>query len=101
MKWDASVRGRIGYLVKPDLLVYGTGGIAWQSIDVSGTCENTLSDPTCLLSPPFGAKTQTDRSILTGWTLGAGIEREHRDERRHALTPDVHPSGPCDPGPSR
>jgi outer membrane immunogenic protein len=76
LTWDASARGRVGYLVQPDLLVYATGGIAWQSIYVSGTCESTLSDPTCLVSPPFAGKTQLDRSILSGWTLGAGVERE-------------------------
>jgi outer membrane immunogenic protein len=73
--WDASVRGRVGYLVTPTLLLYGTGGIAWQSIDVSATCESTLADPLCLVFPPLGAKTQTDRAVLTGWTVGAGVER--------------------------
>jgi outer membrane immunogenic protein len=72
--WDASLRGRVGYLATPSLLLYGTGGIAWQRLEVSGTCENTLADPVCLVSPPFAAKTQTDRSTRAGWTLGAGVE---------------------------
>jgi outer membrane immunogenic protein len=27
--WLGSARGRLGYLVTPDLLLYGTGGLAW------------------------------------------------------------------------
>ncbi len=74
--WDASLRGRAGYLVMPELLVYGTGGAAWQRVQVSGTCANTLDDPLCLVSPPFTVKTQTDRYTRTGWTLGAGVEHK-------------------------
>ncbi|UTD25854.1 outer membrane protein [Bradyrhizobium sp. WD16] len=74
--WDVSLRPRVGYLVTPETLVYGTGGVAWQSIEVSGTCANTLADPVCLISPPFAVKTQTDRHVLTGWTIGGGIERK-------------------------
>ena len=38
MLWDASARGRLGYLVTPDLLIYATGGVAWQNIEASGQC---------------------------------------------------------------
>jgi len=74
--WDASLRPRVGYIVMPETLIYGTAGIALQGIEVSGTCANTLDDPLCLNSPPFAAKTQTDRHTLTGWTVGGGIERK-------------------------
>jgi outer membrane immunogenic protein len=72
--WDAALLGRVGYLVTPKLLVYGTGGIAWQSMVVSATCESTLTDPVCLAAPPFAAKTDSQRSTLAGWTIGAGVE---------------------------
>jgi outer membrane immunogenic protein len=74
--WDAGLRARAGYLVMPDMLIYATGGVTWQNIEVSGTCSNTLSDPVCLVSPPFAVKTQTDRYTATGWTLGGGVERK-------------------------
>ena len=74
--WDASLRPRVGYLVMPETLVYGTAGVAVQSIEVSGTCANTFADPVCLFSPPFAVKTQTDRHTLAGWTVGGGIERK-------------------------
>lgn len=35
LNWSASVRGRLGYLVAPALLVYGTGGAAWADFDVT------------------------------------------------------------------
>lgn len=50
--WWGTVRGRAGYLVMPDLLVYGTGGLAYQ-----------------LNSPPFNTHGNT-----VGWTAGGGIE---------------------------
>lgn len=74
--WDASLRPRVGYLVMPEMLVYGTAGVALQRIDVSGTCANTFDDPLCLFSPPFAVKTQTDGHTLAGWTIGGGIEHK-------------------------
>jgi outer membrane immunogenic protein len=74
--WDAGLRARAGYLVMSDMLIYATGGVTWQAIEVSGTCSNTLSDPVCLVSPPFAVKTQADRYTATGWSLGGGVERK-------------------------
>jgi outer membrane immunogenic protein len=74
MRWDASARGRLGYLVSPNVLIYGTGGIAWQNIRDSATCQNSLTDAVCptLAGSPFS--TVTNNSIRTGWTVGAGID---------------------------
>ena len=74
MKWDASARGRLGYLVTPSLLIYGTGGIAWQSMTESATCQNGLADAVCpvLAGNPFS--TVTSSSVRTGWTVGGGID---------------------------
>ena len=74
LKWDASARARLGYLVSPNLLLYGTGGIEWQRMNASAACANTSVDPICLNSPPFAFKTQTNATTLNGWTLGAGAE---------------------------
>ena len=74
MKWDASARGRIGYLVSPNVLFYGTGGIAWQSIQGSATCQNSVTDAVCpgLAGSPFS--TATNSTVRTGWTVGGGID---------------------------
>jgi outer membrane immunogenic protein len=45
--WDASLRARLGHMITPDLLIYGTGGVAWQEIVSSGTCQHSLPNPQC------------------------------------------------------
>jgi outer membrane immunogenic protein len=72
--WDASLRGRLGFLVTPSFLVYGTGGAAWQHIDATSTCSTTTSTfSEC--APGFLAPSViTDSTTKLGWTVGAGIE---------------------------
>jgi outer membrane immunogenic protein len=72
--WDASARGRLGYLVSPNLLAYGTGGAAWQSIEASATCQHSAPDPLCLVLPGNPFSTATNSVVRTGWTIGAGLE---------------------------
>jgi outer membrane immunogenic protein len=62
--WDGSVRGRLGYLVNPTWLVYGTGGEAWQRIQAISTCSS--------LCP--GGSTGTTSGTKSGWTVGGGVE---------------------------
>jgi outer membrane immunogenic protein len=74
MGWDASARARLGYLVLPSLLVYGTGGIAWQNFQTSATCQHSGPDPICfsMLGNPF--VTATNDATRAGWTIGGGLE---------------------------
>ena len=65
--WDASLRGRVGYLVTPATLVYATGGLAWQHYDVTSTCVSIV----CNGATPAVVSNSTTR---TGWTLGGGLE---------------------------
>jgi outer membrane immunogenic protein len=76
--WDASARARVGYLVTPDLLVYATGGAAWQRVEATSTCgpHNELS---CVGNSFFGfnalfTNSVTDARTKLGWTVGGGIE---------------------------
>ena len=74
--WDANFRARLGYLITPDLLAFATGGVALQEVEISGGCRTALWDPLCA-GPPFGnnkTKSQTNTSLLLGWTAGAGLE---------------------------
>jgi outer membrane immunogenic protein len=76
LKDDFSVRLRGGYLVTPDILVYGTGGVAFQRVEGSMNCvgnRNPVS-PACFISTPPGGPSQTDASWRPGWTVGAGLE---------------------------
>lgn len=67
LSWFGTVRGRVGVLVNPTLLLYGTGGLAYGGIKVSGNFNDTFCDPACPRS--YGNST-----IKIGWTAGAGIE---------------------------
>jgi outer membrane immunogenic protein len=64
----ATLRGKIGYLVTPDFLVYGTGGLAY------GGMSSTMS----ILQPGVGLDGGSGRSgaftARVGWSAGAGVE---------------------------
>ena len=69
--WDASARGRLGFLVTPTTLVYATGGAAWQHFDVTSTCVSTNSLAGCAGFTPAVVSSTTTKA---GWTIGGGIE---------------------------
>jgi outer membrane immunogenic protein len=91
-KWDASARGRVGFLATPATLLYVTGGAAWQRFEVTSTC-NVGGGNGCgnLIPAVF-----TNAATKAGWTAGAGIETSvggnwfARAEYRYA---DFGPSG--------
>lgn len=65
--WDASIRGRTGYLINSTWMAYVTGGAAFQNIDVTATC---ISDAVvCIV---FNSKKNS--KTLAGWTVGGGLE---------------------------
>jgi outer membrane immunogenic protein len=66
--WDASLRGRVGILLNPNWLVYGTGGAAWQQLTTSASC-TAIGNSFCGI--PAGESLSTTKS---GWTVGAGVE---------------------------
>lgn len=56
--WEASLRGRAGFLLNPTTLLYATAGYSWADYD-----GNVLNAPTSSRSNTFG-----------GWTYGLGLE---------------------------
>jgi outer membrane immunogenic protein len=68
--WFGTVRGRVGVLVNPTLLLYGTGGLAYGRISGSGTVTDTF--PAC--SPAICNWAYGNSATNIGWTLGAGVE---------------------------
>jgi outer membrane immunogenic protein len=72
--WDASARARLGYLVQPGVLVFATGGVAWQSVETTGLCRHSAPDPQCTLAAGTPFDEQSDSEVRTGWTVGLGIE---------------------------
>jgi outer membrane immunogenic protein len=68
-KWDASLRLRAGYLLTPDVLLYGTGGVAFQQFSATMSCDSETS-----FACKVGTHAQTNRDTLPGWTVGGGLE---------------------------
>jgi outer membrane immunogenic protein len=67
LEWFGTVRGRFGVLVNPTLWLYGTGGLAYGNINVTGGVTDLGCSPACSWS--YGSST-----TKAGWTVGAGIE---------------------------
>lgn len=65
--WDGGVRGRLGFLVRPNVMLYGTGGVAWQDVSIGASC--SASGPWCIAN-----RSESFDKVMTGWTVGGGIE---------------------------
>jgi opacity protein-like surface antigen len=79
--WDGSIRARIGYLFTPSVLMYGTGGVAFQQLSVTANCSGFVTS-WCdsarrfftglpVIEPP---KSETASTVKTGLTVGGGVE---------------------------
>ncbi len=69
LNWFGTARGRIGALITPTVLLYGTGGLAYGGFSTGGsiTGNNVQGVPVTFVFPGTS-------STRAGWTLGAGIE---------------------------
>jgi outer membrane immunogenic protein len=72
-----TVRGRLGYLFTPALLLYGTGGLAYGGVKASTTIAQSNND--CTFTPATCIQSATSTGGATsqtraGWTAGAGLE---------------------------
>jgi outer membrane immunogenic protein len=68
LDWLASARNRLGYLVTPNLMVYGTGGVAWGKVDYAGAA--SLNDLVGFIYSSNAAFSHTE----VGWVAGGGLE---------------------------
>jgi outer membrane immunogenic protein len=77
ISWFGTVRGRLGY-ASNGVLLYGTGGLAYGEVGLSGTSVSTVittrNDGTSLPSTTVTAKGFAGSAVNLGWTAGAGIE---------------------------
>jgi len=64
-----TARGRVGYLLTPTLLLYGTGGLAYGGARTSASVLQFSST-----NGFFGAGSTSASELLVGWTAGAGAE---------------------------
>ncbi|WP_291573173.1 outer membrane beta-barrel protein [Bradyrhizobium sp.] len=68
LDWLASIRGRLGYLVMPNLLAYGTGGAAWGKFDYAANDSNGFSGGASYTTSAAVSSTQS------GYVVGGGLE---------------------------
>jgi len=71
-RWNASIRGRLGFLATDRALVYGTAGVAFSRFDLRGGVENTIDD-FYEIYPNFGAG-DIGGGTRVGWTAGGGLQ---------------------------
>ena len=79
-----TVRGRLGFLFTPTLLVYGTGGLAYAGVHASTSITQTNNDAANTIAAygapgqywenPTATSTGSVSDTRLGWTVGAGIE---------------------------
>jgi outer membrane immunogenic protein len=81
--WYGTVRGRLGWLATPSLLLFGTGGFAYGRVgDSANYTFNGVSGPFAGVVPGFSflcvpntrCFSGTSSSIRTGWVAGGGVE---------------------------
>jgi outer membrane immunogenic protein len=63
----ATVRGRLGFLVLPTVMLYGTGGGAWGKISEFGNAQSNIPGSLYLANSTFS-------STASGWVAGGGLE---------------------------
>jgi outer membrane immunogenic protein len=68
--WLATLRGRIGYTVLPDLLLYATGGLALTDFTFSSSYSDNANNGIVFGGTGFGERSE----VKVGWVLGGGGE---------------------------
>lgn len=76
MGWNGSIRARLGYLLQPDLMLFGAAGMAWQRVTSSLTCRHSPDDPLCLVVSGNPFTTVTNETTRRGWTASVGLEKK-------------------------
>jgi outer membrane immunogenic protein len=71
LNYLGTVRGRLGWLLTPTLLIYGDGGLAYGGINSdTGITQTVFATPT--LVPGFAVGRASSTQV--GWTAGGGVE---------------------------
>jgi outer membrane immunogenic protein len=75
--WFGTVRGRLGVLVSDHVLLYGTGGLAYGRVEMSGATNvngSVIVPPQVLPFAAPGTSTFSTSRINVGFAVGGGIE---------------------------
>jgi outer membrane immunogenic protein len=65
LNWFGTLRGRAGWLVTPETMLYATGGLAFGEVKLNQTAFSAAGGNTT---------TSSASDTKAGWTVGAGIE---------------------------
>jgi outer membrane immunogenic protein len=74
LQWDASLRARVGSLIRPDTLLFATAGVALQQVEMVATCRNDGTNATYCTQPQGVWHYDSQTRWMPGWTIGAGLE---------------------------
>jgi outer membrane immunogenic protein len=100
--WDGNIGARAGYLVTPDMLLYGTSGLALQQVETTGACHNPSIESQYCFGPGPQPPIKHDLTLV-GVTVGAGLETaisgnwRLRGEYRFSYFPSVNDTLPFPP----
>jgi len=72
-EWFGTLRGRVGWLATPNVLVFGTGGLAYGRVATTVVGSN-LANPALNCNGLVYCFAGTAGGMSVGWTAGAGIE---------------------------
>ncbi|MFY9831799.1 MAG: outer membrane beta-barrel protein [Methylocystis sp.] len=70
LSYLGTVRGRLGFLATPTLLVFGSGGLAYGGMNFTAGLFQTSSNPNF----PYSAVSADYNDARIGWTAGGGVE---------------------------
>jgi outer membrane immunogenic protein len=81
ISWIATARARAGVLITPSTLLYGTGGVAFGGVNVTGSGVANINLTACIIGigciptgSASGAFAFNQSSTQVGWTVGGGVE---------------------------
>lgn len=72
--WLGTVRGRLGYLLTPTLLAYGTGGLAYGGYTANLQLTQNWGDLSGRGNNFFNYGASANSNTMVGWTAGGGVE---------------------------
>ena len=64
LDWFGTSRTRLGFLATPNVLLYGTAGVAFGQV----------KDDATVNTPGLGSFTASFKDVKAGWTAGVGVE---------------------------
>jgi outer membrane immunogenic protein len=72
--WLGTVRGRLGWLITPTLLIYGDGGLAYGGVRAATNINAFNSPNTSTAGDIWGGGIGLLDETRVGWTAGGGLE---------------------------